>query len=303
MRIIKTSVTLVCWVGSLLCCLGCPVFADAAVSVTDFVGRKVELQQPAQRIVSLAPHITENIFSAGAGDLLVGTLEYSDYPEAAKAVPRIGGLHGISIESIVAMKPDLVLAWASGHSSDIAQRLMALGLTVYLDEPRQLDDIAKSIRDIGALTGRDLQASGSAKQFIERLQQLRQQYSQRDTVSMLYQVWNEPLQTLNGEHIISDVMKLCGGENSFADAAVIAPRISVEAVIKRNPDVIVASGVNAERPDWLDAWLRWPVLTAVQNQHVFFIPPDILQRHTVRILDGADMLCHQLDQVRQSRVK
>ena len=269
------------------------------IVVTDFSDRVVTLSKPAQRIVALAPHIVENIFSAGAGHSIVGTVAYADYPEAAKSIPRVGNIQGFSIEAIVALEPDLVIVWRSGHSNNVTQQLMDLGLTVYVDEPRVLEDVAKAIRDVGVLTAHQKESDVVAGQFLEKLQGLRQQYTQQQPVSVLYQVWDKPLQTLNGQHIISDVIRLCGGRNSFADAVVIAPKISVESVLERNPDVIVASGMGEERPDWLDAWLQWTSLSAVQNQHLFFIPPDLIQRHTVRMLQGAQQLCEQLTRVRK----
>jgi iron complex transport system substrate-binding protein len=270
------------------------------VEVTDFTGRYVSLDKPAKRIITLAPHIVENVFSAGAGDLIVGTVDYSDYPQAARGITRIGSIQGFSAEAIVALKPDLVLAWASGHSSNISQQLIDLGLTVYLDEPKRLEEVAKSIRDIGILTGRQAAAERTAEEYLKNLDILQQKYSKKRPVSMLYQVWNEPLRTISGNHIITDVIHLCGGVNIFADEPVIAPKISIESVLARNPQAIVASGMGDERPDWLDEWKQWKTLTAVHKKHLFFVPPDLIQRHTVRLLEGADILCQQLDQVRLS---
>lgn len=269
------------------------------ISVTDFSGRIVSVKQPVKRIIALAPHITENVFSAGAGDLLVGTVSFSDYPEAAKNIQQVGSPHSFSIETVVDLAPDLVIVWSSGVSAKVSKKLIDLGLTVYMDEPRVLEDVAKSINDIGLLSGRAKISQQASATFLQHLQQLKQQYSQRRPVSMFYQIWNKPLMTLNGQHIISDVMRLCGGHNVFSEAIAIAPKINVESVIARNPEMILASGMGAVRPEWLDDWRQWTSLQAVNNQHLFFIHPDLLQRHTVRILQGADILCSQLEQVRQ----
>ena len=274
------------------------VFSNDPLTVTDYAGRQVILQKPAKRIIALAPHIVENIFSAGAGDLLVGVVGYSDYPEAAKKIVRVGNIQGFSVETIVALKPDLVVVWPSGHSANIAQTLIDLGLTVYLDEPKKLEQVAKSIIDMGILTHREMHARRVANDYLDTLQQLKTHYSGRQSVTVLYQVWNDPLQTINGEHIISDVIRLCGGVNVYHSEPVIAPKISLESVIDRDPQAIVASGMGEERPEWLDQWQRWKALTAVKRQHLFFIPPDFIQRHTVRILKGAEGLCQQLDEVR-----
>ena len=275
-------------------------FANPIV-VTDFEGREVSVDQPARRIVALAPHIVENIFSAGAGDLIVGVVSHSDYPAAARDIPRVGNIQGVSAEAIVALKPDLVVGWSSGHSANVTQKLIDLGLTVYLDEPKELEEVAKSIRDVGLLTANEAVAEKVAIEYLNKVEYLHKQYANKAPVSMLYQVWNSPLRTISGNHIIGDVIRLCGGINIYEKEATIAPKISIESVIDRNPQAIVASGMGEERPDWLDEWLQWESLLATKNRHLFFVPPDLIQRHTVRLLQGAEMLCLQLDEVRQSK--
>ncbi len=276
--------------------IAAPVYAD--IKVTDYAGNTVQISQPAKRIVALAPHIVENTFSAGAGDLLVGVVSYSDYPEAAKAIKRVGSIQAFSLEAVLARKPDLVVAWSSSLSPAVLQKFRDLNITVYLDEPRKLEDVARSIRAIGVLTGRSETSERAALNYLTKLETFKHEYAQHTPVSLFYPIWNEPLQTVNGQHIISDVMRLCGGENIFADAAAIAPKVSVETVLARNPEVIIASGMGDVRPDWLDDWKQWPMIKAVKNNHLFFIHPDLLQRHTVRLLEGADILCHQLEKVR-----
>lgn len=271
------------------------------VTVTDFWGREVSLAQPAQRIIALAPHIVENVFTAGAGEQLIGVVAYSDYPEAALVTPKVGGYRSFSVEKILSMQPDLVIAWASGNGSAVVSQLEGLGLPVYVDELSNLTDIAEAVRDIGVLTGNELPANKAANQFLARLGSLEHQYRQQSPVQVLYQVWNEPLQTLNGEHIISDVIELCGGRNVFADATALAPKIGLESVFKRNPEAIVASGMGEARPEWLDEWLQWPGLKAVKGNNLYFVPPDLLQRHTVRLLDGAEILCKSLATARAKR--
>lgn len=272
----------------------------AGVTVTDFRGREVHLDAPARRIVALSPHLVENLFTAGAGNAIVGTVAHSDYPPAARDLPRVGGYNNVSLEAIIALKPDLVVAWASGQGGTPAMvaRFQALGIPVYVDKPRRLDDIARAIEDLGHLAGTDAQADAAAARFRRRLARLRARYSDRPPVTLLYQVWDEPLQTLGADHFISHVIQLCGGRNVFADAASLAPKISIEAVLARDPQAIIASGMGDERPDWLDDWKNWPGLQAVRNGHLYFIPPDLLQRPSVRILDGAGRLCRELEAAR-----
>ena len=276
------------------------VNAFAEVTVKDYLGRTVTLQKPAQRIVALAPHIVENLFSAGGGGALVGAVDYCDYPEAAKNIPRVGAISAFSLEAIVAMHPDLVLVWMSTRGSDVIAKLEALGIATYASDPHSLTDVPRSIRDYGVLTGNQKVAEQAALNYEKKLKQLSDTYQNAQPVSVLYQVWYEPLQTLNNEHIISDVIRLCGGVNAFGDAPTLAPKISIESVLARNPDAIIASGMGEARPDWLDNWRTWHSLKAVQNNHLFFIPPDIIQRHTERILTGASLMCEHLQQVRRT---
>lgn len=274
------------------------VAAHAGPAVTDAAGDRVALERPAGRIVSLSPHATEMLFAVGAGERLVATVTHSDYPPAATELPRVGTYDNVSVEAVLDHDPDLVVAWGSGNPSAQVERLRALGLTVYVNEPRALEGIADTMVDLGALAGVPEQARAAADSFRQRLADLRARYADSEPVRVFYQIWDDPLMTVNGEHVISDVMRGCGGRNVFADLGAIAPRISVEAVLERDPAVIVASGMGESRPDWLDMWQEWPELEAVARGHLFFVPPDILQRHTPRILDGMVRLCGQLERVR-----
>lgn len=275
------------------------VAADSEIQVEDSLGRKLVLSQPAMRVVSLAPHLTEVVFAAGAGDQLVGAVAYSDYPEAAQAVPRVGSYDNVSVESLVALNPDLVLAWYSGNGPEVIKRAEALGLTVYVFESKTMESVAESLRVVGTLTGNEATAQSAADAFLQQLSHLRDTYSTRQEISMYYQIWDEPLMTLNGDHLISDVVKLCGGRNVFADSPVLVSRISVESVIRADPQVIIASGMGEARPEWLDDWRKWTSMTAVKNKQLYFVPPDVLQRHTPRIIEGATLMCEKLQLARE----
>lgn len=279
--------------------LVCASVARADIEVVDSLGRKLVLESPASRVISLAPHLTEVVFAAGAGKTLIGAASYSDYPEAAREIPRVGSSDNVSYETLVALNPDLVLAWRSGNGDEVIKRLEALGLTVYVDESKTLEDVPRSLRAVGTLTGNEDIAEPAARAFMAQLGNLRATYSSRHAVSVYYQIWDEPLLTLNGEHLISDVVQLCGGRNVFADALALVSRISVESVIRADPQVIIASGMDKARPEWLDAWRAWSSMTAVQNNQLYFIPPDVLQRHTPRIIEGARLMCDQLQLARE----
>lgn len=275
--------------------------ARADVDLTDDHGKAVHLAQPARRIVSLAPHVTELLYAAGAGDRVVGVVQYSDYPEAAKKVARVGSYTAVDMEKVVALKPDLVVAWKSGNRDAHLDKLRGLGIPVFINEPRKIDDVARSLSQLGRLAGTEAVAEPAAKAFRARHAALAAKYSARPTVRTFYEIWNRPLMTVNGEHLIADVIRLCGGENVFAKLPVLAPAIDVEAVLAAQPEAIVASGMGEARPEWLDDWRKWNKLTAVARGNLFFIPPDQIQRHTPRILDGAERLCAQLEEARGRR--
>ncbi|MDH5299841.1 MAG: cobalamin-binding protein [Gammaproteobacteria bacterium] len=281
-----------------VCLLLAATPSQAAIVVTDDLGAKVELPAPAQRIVSLAPHATELLFAAGAGNKIVGVVKYSDYPPQAQQIPQVGGYKALDLERIVALKPDLVVAWPSGNKPAVVEQLKSLGLTVYQSQPDELSDVAQNLRQLGKLAGTEGIANQAAQNFTAEHQALKQQYAAKPPVTVFYQIWNQPIMTINGQHLISKVINLCGGKNVFESAQASAPKLDVEAVLAANPQVIVASGMGEDRPDWVDDWKKWPQLQAVKTKQLYFIPPDIIQRHSPRILQGAKQLCEALDKAR-----
>jgi iron complex transport system substrate-binding protein len=285
-------------VTTLLCAI--PV-ARAEIVVTDATGADVRLDVAAQRIVSLAPHITELLYAAGAGDKLVGNVDYGDYPVQAKTLPRVGGYTRLDLEAILALKPDLVVAWQSGNPPAALAKLRAIGITVFVSQPDRIADVAVELEHYGQLAGTEAQANAAAARFRARLVALRKQYAQRPVVDVFYQIWKQPLMTINDQQIISDAIHLCGGRNVFGSLLVLAPTVTVEAVLAANPEAIVASGMGDERPEWLDDWRRWNSLTAVARDNLYFIPPQEIQRHTPRLLDGAEKLCRALEATRAKR--
>ena len=296
------------WQSTVLLCCGLllpgpPLLADYPVQVVDGAGREIVLESPARRIVSLAPYLTELLFAAGAGDFIVGASEFSDYPAAATDIPRIGGGGGLDIETIVGLQPDLVLAWQSGNPDGELERLQSLGMTLFLSEPRQLQDVPGTLVRLGQLAGSEQVAEASAQAFESRYRELQRRYSGRAPVAVFYQVWKQPLMTVNGEHLISDVIQLCGGYNVFSDLPVLAPQIDIEAVLAAEPDVIlVGTGGTSETAELHD-WGRWPVLAAVARGHLYGVQRELLVRHSPRILDGAEQLCRILEKVRSEKVQ
>ena len=287
------------WPRVLFLCLSLLSASTNAIEVTDAEGHKLVLQQPAQRIVSLAPHVTEMLFAAGAGSKVVGVVKYSDYPEQARALPQVGGYTRLDVEAILALKPDLVVAWASGNKGDAVKQLISFGIPVYYTEPRELQAIVTDIRHLGMLADSRSVADAEAERLTTEIEHLRQQYHGRRPVRVFYQIWDRPMMTVNGEHLINEVIELCGGENIFADSPMLIPRIGVESVLEALPEVIIASGMARERPEWLDDWRKWPSLPAVQQNALFSVQPAIIQRQGPRILMGARQICEQLDSIRQ----
>ncbi len=271
-----------------------------AVEVTDDLGRTVRLASPARRIVSLSPHLTELLFSAGAGRQIVATVSYSNYPPAARKIPRIGGYTLLDVERIIALRPDLVVAWHSGNPRGQLERLEQLGIPVYYSEPRSLEAIAATIRHFGILTGHERLARKRSRQFLQGIGRLRQRYGKQRPVRVFYQIWHRPLMTINGRHFISKVIRLCGGRNVFAAEPALVPRIGIESVIARAPEVIIASGMAEKRPHWVKDWLAWPAIPAVRRRHLYVIHPDLIQRPTARLLQGARQMCEALQHARLS---
>jgi iron complex transport system substrate-binding protein len=274
------------------------VHVRADITISDDSGRQVKLAGPARRIVSLAPYITELLFAAGAGDAVVGATEFSDFPEAARAIARVGGGTGLDLEAILALQPDLIVAWQSGNPAGQVERLQSLGMSVFMSEPRQLMDVPDTLLRLGRLAGTEAVAQANADSFIRRYHQLQQRYTQRPMVSVFYQIWEQPLMTLNGDHLFSDVVRLCGGRNVFGDLPALAPQVDIEAVLAADPAVIVVAADKKDSP-LLAAWERWPSLSAVAQGHVYAVARERLVRHSPRILDGAEEFCVILEGVRE----
>ena len=261
-----------------------------SITVVDDDQRSVTLQGPARRIVSLAPSLTELLFAAGAGNRVVGVSEYS-------GIPIVGRFDLLDMEAIVGFNPDLIVAWRSGNPRAAVQRLIDLGFNVYVAEPTTLDSIPEHIEKFATLAGTQATGMAASAYFREQLGVLQSKHQDSEKVSVFYQVWNDPLISVGGQELINDIITLCGGSNIFGDLG-LAPKISEEAVLQRDPQAIIASGMDIARPEWLDDWRRWPQLQAVANGHLFFIPPDIVQRHSLRVLSGALQMCAHLDTVR-----
>ena len=288
----------------LLLLLACSAVAverpSAAIVVSDDTAVEVSLVAPAERIVSLSPNLTEVLFHLGVGDKIVGVDEYSVYPPAAQDIPRVNNHAAANFELILALKPDLVVAWQSGNGMQMIGRLRELGLTVFAVETEKIDAIPPLYRRLGELLGIAAQAEVLASEFSDQIIALSETYRGRQPVAVFYQIWSDPLMTLNGQHLISDVISLCGGRNIFHDAVPIAPSVGIEGVIAADPEVIVSSGKLADLDRWRSQWLRWSGISAVANRHLYLVPPDLMQRQSPRLLEGVEYLCNYLQNARGS---
>lgn len=291
-----SRIQLLLWVLALLC--QCAQATD--IRVTDDTGRTVTLRQTALRIVSLSPHATELLFAAGAGDRIVGVASYSDFPPQARRLPAVGSAENLNLEAIVALRPDLIVAWKSGNVRPQLEKLQAFGIPLFFSEPRQLEDIATNLQKLGRLAGSGAVADAAATAFRDAYRKLEHDYAGRTPVRTFYEIWHQPLMTVNGEQMINQVITLCGGRNMFADLETLAPVVNREAVVAADPQVIIASGQAAERPEWLESWRAWPQVSAVKHGQLYVIEADLIQRQTPRLLQGAAIMCRQLEKARQT---
>jgi iron complex transport system substrate-binding protein len=275
--------------------------AQAAITVLDDDGKPVTLPKPAQRIVAMAPHVTELLFAAGGGAKIVGAVSYSDYPEAAKRIPNIGSNRQIDMERVIAMKPDLIVVWMHGSSERQVDELRALGIPMFHSEPRKLDDIAASLQKMGKLMGTEAVAEPAAAALRKELGALRAKYASRPPVRMFYQVWDKPLYTLNGAHIVSDAIRVCNGVNIFAPLKVTAPIVSVEAVLQEDPEAIFSTGEGSQNDGGVDLWKPFTNMTAVKRNNLFRIDGNLLNRAGPRMIAGTAALCEKLELARQHR--
>jgi iron complex transport system substrate-binding protein len=276
-----------------LCITSC---AAAGISLTDDLGRKIQLEHPAQRIVTLAPFLTELVYSAGAGDRVVGVSAYSDYPPEAAKLPQVASAAGNSIESIAALHPDLVLAWNDSIRAEDVERIARLGPRVFVAKARGLADVPRLLAAIGTLAGVDTRPLAAA--YDARLAGLRAEYAGRPEIGVFLEIWSHPLTTISGRHFMNEALAICRARNVFADLPGVAPEVSWEEVYARDPAIVVGVGSAASAAEFRAAWRAHPTLAAVKSDRLVFVAPDRLQRPTVRTPEGIAELCTALDAVR-----
>jgi iron complex transport system substrate-binding protein len=295
----------------------------AEVAVVDDAGARVALAAPARRIVSLAPHVTELLFAAGAGARVVGVVAGSNFPPQAVRLPSVGDVNAIDLERLVALAPDLVVTWPYTTSAQLAA-IRRRGIAVFTSDAKTIDGIAVDLERLGVLAGTEHAAARAASDFRAAIAKARAGHPSRalrneDGTSgaaspgrdsappraasapggppqaaptrVFYEIWGEPIFTIGGGHLISQAIALCGGVNVFAGLAVAAPVVDAEAVIAAAPDVIVAGADDAKRPPWLDAWRRWPQIPAVRDHRLRVVDANLLHRPGPRFAQGVAQLC------------
>ncbi len=260
----------------------------------------IRLQRPARRIVSLAPHLTELVYAAGAGEKLVAVSAYSDYPEAAKQLPHVGDASNIDLERLIVLKPDLVLAWKSNISPFTVERLRRMGIAVWVSETHKLADIPARLREVGKLAGTDDDAERAAKKFGQDLAELQRTANGKTPVTTFIEIWHDPLLSVNGMHIMSEIVTLCGGKNILHDAKILTPSIGLETLLQANPQAIIGGGSASSEADFRRIWVGQQSIAAVRLGHIFHLNPDWIQRATPRILLGAEVICRSLSNVQKS---
>jgi len=270
---------------------------DSNILVKDDLGEAFELQKPVKKIVSLAPNITELLFEIEAGDLLVGVDEFSDYPLQAKSIQRVNNYSTVNYELLVALQPDIIIAWASGNGITTINKLKSLGFAVFALEISSLDDFPNAYKRLGLITSKIEESEKVSQAFKDRLETIKNRVPRTKTVRTFYQIWHDPIMTISGSHIISEIISLCGGNNVFSEVKTLTPIIDMETIILKNPQAIISSG-NRVLSEWVEFWRDWHVIDAVKQENIFLIPPDLLSRQTSRILDGAEYLCDYINLAR-----
>lgn len=275
------------------------VAAAGSHEAVDSEGNRISLPEPARRIISLSPHITELLFAAGAGEYIVAVTDYSDYPPAARKIERIGNAQRVDMERLVSLKPDLVVAWTSGNSAGDIAAIRRIGIPVFYSDPKHLEDIPAQLNNLAKLTATKKTAARSSAIYSKKYEKLlaarrRGNRNNRNTnkVSLFYQLWRQPLMTVNRNHLINDVIELCGGENVFASSAAMTPVVEIESIIAANPRVIVAS--NVTRSELISAWKKWPAIDAVKKGRFVVIPADLIHRPGPRIIQAAELMCREI---------
>lgn len=252
----------------------------------------------AQRIIALSPHSVEMLFAIGAGDRIVATLEYADYPEEALKILQIGNFAGIQIEKVVELQPDLIVAWKSGNQISELNKLESLGFNMLYSHPQNIEEVKLELLDLGNRTGLNKNAQKVVDEIEQKYQQIKQKYLNKSKIKVFYQLWHDPLLTIGPNNWIDSLIQDCHAENLFNDAETPFPAVSLESVLMKNPQVIIIPHHSGSVGAKQEIWKRWPQIDAIKNSHLFTINGDLLHRFTPRAIDGLAELCAAIDSAR-----
>ena len=277
---------------TLVLCLFWSVTLFADIRVVDDSGTAVVLAEPAGKIVSLSPHLTELLFSLGVGDRIEATVDFSDYPEAALTIPRLGNAFSVSVEAVIEQSPDLIVAWMTGGNHRTFEQLRALGYPVFVNEASSLVDIAAAVQQLGVLVGKPRRGRELAEDFKVGLERLKQSNRDADSPKVFFQISDAQLYTVNSQHLIGQAIEICGAENIFSDVEFFVPMVSYESVVERNPDFLV---VSSPYPEYKSVWNeRWKNLG--WSGRVRTIDASLITRPSLRMLEGIKVLCETIGQ-------
>lgn len=277
-----------------------PLFAAGIPRcAVDDARQELCMSAPAQRIVTLSPGATELTFAAGAGDKVVAAVNYSDYPPEALKLPLVGSHTRVDMEALLALKPDLVVTWVTGNPPAQIELLEELGIPMFAIEPRTFEGVSSVIERLATLAGTEQAGLAEAERFRSGIAALSEQYRNAEPISAFYQVWQQPLMTINNDHLIGKVLQLCGGVNVFGDMPRLVPRISAEVVLQADPHAILTGSAEGVADDQLDGWKRYSGLTAVKKSNLFFVPASPISRPTPRLLEATRIICDYLDSARE----
>ena len=285
----KGAAWLVLLVAALL-----PAVQAEGLCVEQADGDTLCLDKPAQRIVSLAPHLTEMLFAIGAQAQIAAVVDRSDHPPEALKLQSVGSYHKPDLERMVSLRPDLVVAWKSGSPAAVVEPLRALGLQVLVTRGENLDDIPRELRALGRLTGHEEAAEGAAMAFEGELDTLRKAHEGKPVVSGFFEIWPHPLITVSDAHFIGQAMQVCGIRNIVGNTAQLTPTWSEEAVIRARPELLLISPPARQ----FERWRRWKELPAVRNDLLVIMPPNVLMRPGPRLIEGVRALCDAADLAR-----
>ena len=267
-----------------------------SISLTDDLGRKVEIAEPAKRVVTLAPFLTELAYSAGVGNRLVGVSEHSDYPPEAAALPKVASAAAVSLEQVAGLRPDLVLAWRDTIRSTDLERFAALHIPVFVTQARSLDDVPRLLDAVARLT--DGNATSALAAYRQKLDAAKALRKGKPRIGVFLEIWHLPLTTIAGPHWMNEALEICGAENVFADLAGVAPVVSWETLYARDPAAIIGAGSDANESRFREQWDARATLKAVKKGWLVYVSADTIQRPTVRLAEGVMQLCEGLNRLR-----